>query len=122
LKGEPSKGDRVSDEHWTESEFFEQLARAIRETRAFLPRGLMDRALVELEDVEARLRNQELLDETYLNSLAFHIIAIREVETADGERDEYIDLLCDISTYLKAGWFLIIEDGVPVLRSKFSEN
>ena len=112
----------MSGKPWTESEFFEHLARAIRETRAFLPRGLMDRALVELEDVEARLRNQEVLDEKYLSSLAFHIIAIREVETADGERDEYIDLLCDLSTYIKAGWFLTYEEGVIVLRSCLSES
>jgi hypothetical protein len=95
-----SKGQSVSSESWTESEFLEQLARAIRETRAFLPRGFMDRILVELEDVEARLRNNEVPDETYLGSLAFSVIAVRHLETVEDEPTEYLDLVCGLQAYL----------------------
>ena len=79
------------------SELLDGLARAIIETRRL---DLPERVLIDLEDVEARLRARETLDDAYLKSIFFDVIATRHLDDTDDTHFQYLDLLGELAGHL----------------------
>ena len=84
----------MSEKSWTMSELLDRLACAISETRRL---DLPERVLIELEDIEARLRARETLDDAYLQSISFDVIATRELDDTDDTHLQYLDLLGELA-------------------------
>ena len=53
------------------------VARAIDETRARMDGHNLEAVLIQLEDIDARLRTRADLDDDYRKSLSFHVTALR---------------------------------------------
>ena len=94
--GEPAAGSS----RWSTSELLHRLARAIDATRAHPARNRLDDVLMQLEDVEARIRAGETLGRDYRASLSFALVAIRELESAEDTHLSYLDELSELAHQL----------------------
>ena len=90
----------MSGDSWTMPELLDRLARAITETRCL---DLPERVLIELEDIDARLRTGETLDDAYLRTLYFDWIATRALDDADDTHLQYLELLSELASQLSSG-------------------
>jgi hypothetical protein len=87
----------VSRESPTRPELLERIARAIREAPARLGPEPRSSILLQLRDVEARLRAGETLDQAYRQSLSFHVVATRELDDVEDTHGAYLDLLSELA-------------------------
>jgi hypothetical protein len=90
----------VSDTSWTRQELLARLADALGQTRAHPQRSLLDRVLAELEDIEARVKANEPLDEAFRQTLYFDAVATRELDDAAETHQAYLDLLSELAFHL----------------------
>ena len=90
----------MSDDSSTPSPLLDRLARAIAETRDLPSNSGIEFILIQLEDVEARLRAHETLDYAYRKSLSFDVIAVRELDDVDESHGPYLELLSELAADL----------------------
>lgn len=90
----------MSDQTWSRQELLEQIAAAIAQTVAIAKTPALDRVLVELKDVAARLQAGERLTAEYRETLFFDVVALRELDDAADTHQSYLDLLSAIAAAL----------------------
>ncbi len=90
----------MTERLWTRQELLDKLATAISETRNHPHLPVLERVLVEIEDLEARVMAGKPLDEEYRESLFFDVIATRELDDVTGTHRAYLDRLSEIAAQL----------------------
>lgn len=91
----------MPDQAWSRQELLNQLAAAIAQTRTIAESHALDRVLIELEDVAARLKAGETLTREYLETLFFDVVATRELDDVADTHLPYLDLLSEIAAALE---------------------
>lgn len=89
----------MSGEVSASPELLDLIERVIAETRA-LNHGGLERVIFELEAVQTRLRNGEILDAEYRKPLAFSWIAVRTLDGYGDEVEPYLDLVTELGELL----------------------
>lgn len=85
------------DQPWRKQVLLDHIAAAISATRTHPEKIYLNYVLVQLEDIEARLKDGETLSRQYRRSLFFDTVAIRELDNIAETHNEYLNLLSEIA-------------------------
>lgn len=88
---------QVVEQPWNKQVLLDHIAVAISATRTHPEKIYLNYVLVQLEDIEARLKDGETLSRQYRRSLFFDTVAVRELDNIADTHIEYLNLLSEIA-------------------------